>query len=77
MSFPSNSLRTLQRSIVWSRFAAQYARKIIQLMLPASIVAVTVILFSGVLFRTSPLTPIQIFWVCIPLSLASAINLSW
>jgi hypothetical protein len=46
-------------------------------MLPSSIVAASIILLSGVLFRTSPLAPIQVFWVCIPLCVASAINLSW
>jgi hypothetical protein len=57
--------------------AALFARKIIQLMLPASLVPVALIIITGLLFRTAPFSPLQLFWVSIPLCIALAINLSW
>jgi hypothetical protein len=75
--FPSNSLRALQSCIVWSRFAAEFARKLLQLMLPTSLVAVALLLLTGTLFQTIPLAPLQLLWVSLPLCIALALNLSW
>jgi Ca2+ transporting ATPase len=75
--FPSNSLKTLCNFISWSRFSCQFVRKLMQLLLPASIVPAIIMLFSGIFFQMSPFGILQILWVCVILCGVSGLNLSW
>jgi magnesium-transporting ATPase (P-type) len=74
--FPNNSLKSLYKFIKWSRHSFQFVRKLLQLFLPASIVAAGVMIVSGLFFQINPFSITQLIWVTIFSCGMIAINLS-
>lgn len=74
--FPNNSLESLYKFIIWSRNSFQFVRKLLQLFLPASFVAIGVMLACGLFFKINPFNITQLLWVTLFSCGMIAINLS-
>ena len=77
ISFKKNSVASLSKLIVWSRFSHQFVKRYVQLILPASIVAVATIKIGSLTCSQLVLGVVPLTWVFAVLCPLLALALSW
>lgn len=77
VSFEKNNIKNLSRLIVWSRFSQEFIRKYVQLMVPASVVAVILVMIGVLASDQLVMCMLPITWICTVICPLLALALSW
>ena len=75
--FEKSNIKNLSRLIIWSRFSHEFIRRYVQLMMPASILGIIIVVLGVSVNHQLLVGMLPLTWVCAVVCPLLAVALSW